>query len=120
MRGPWLALQGLEDGQVTPLLPTPATLLWDPSSKRWCRLGPWRDPLPGWTHQEMLPLWHKEPGDPKHPGGYLTLPGIRAFLRGDAPNGERDWFDESEVFGYDERTGIRVDADTLTAAEGQI
>ena len=119
-RGPWLALRERSGSALIPLLPSPATLLWSKSCKEWCRLYPWTQGLPGWTDKEILPLWHRKLGDPKHPGGYLTLPGIFAFLRGEEPDKKTEWFDENDLFGYDDRTGIRVDAETLTAARGQI
>jgi CRISPR-associated protein Cmr3 len=127
-RGPWLALQD-ERGQIEPLLPVPQTLVRLKKDKEdqqapglWDRAAPLAaGSLPGWRSGEgaRLPLWRKGMPDAKHPGGFLTLDGIRCFLQGGKPD-DRHWLEEHELFGFDLRTGIAVNAETLTAAESQI
>jgi CRISPR-associated protein Cmr3 len=122
-RGPWLALRekkaGSESG-IVPLLASPATLLWEDVKKRWRRLEPLNQRLSGWTDTDTLPLWHHQEGEPRFEGGYLRLSGMKSFLEGGTPSRETEWFRDDELFGFDVRTGIGVDADCLTAAKSQI
>ncbi len=120
-RGPWLALFDSDDA-AQPLLPTPWTLFRDgdrAAGERWSRADPLEKcELPGWSPpaDAMLPLWHSGSPDAKRPGGFLTPDGIKRFLAGGEPADEH-WLREDELFGFDPRTGIAVDADTFTAAE---
>jgi CRISPR-associated protein Cmr3 len=129
VRGPWLALA--HDGGVEPLLRVPAC--WsceeatDGSGGTWVPSRPWEGPAPAWLRPRMagapdvnlLPLWRTGHPDAKHPGGFLTLSGIRKVLRQQPPS-DTDWFREEELFGSDVRTGIGVDMESLTAGEGEI
>ena len=45
---------------------------------------------------------------------------MKSFLEGGTPSRETEWFRDDELFGFDARTGIGVDADCLTAAKSQI
>jgi CRISPR-associated protein Cmr3 len=45
---------------------------------------------------------------------------MKRFLEGETPRRETEWFRDDELFGFDARTGIAVDADCLTAAKSQI
>jgi CRISPR-associated protein Cmr3 len=124
-RGPWLALWRPGPDTVEPVLAVPATLARVPGSKReepgrWVRADPLREAPPGWQCRHgLLPVWHRGPTEAKYPGGFLTLRGIEAFLQGGQPT-DADWFEPGDLYEFDVRTGIAINADTLTAAESQI
>ncbi len=127
-RGPWLAFMTEEsNGQtsLSPLLPVPATLARrdgkNGEEEKWFRSGTRGMNPPGWTDADLArPLWPPDDRQAKHPGGYLTLDGIRRFL--EKENGVPDdshWYRDDDLFGHDVRTGIRINAETLTAARSQ-
>lgn len=117
-RGPWLALAN--GNHAEPLLPVPLTLTRDEKKKEWYRSDPLKDIPPGWSDPDSLrPLWRKEGRDAKHPGGFLTPEGIGKFLAGGVPKDE-DWLKSEDLYAFDHRTGIKIDPNSLTAAEGQI
>jgi CRISPR-associated protein Cmr3 len=124
-RGPWLALWRPGPDTVEPVLAVPATLARVAGSKRgepglWLRADPLMEAPPGWERRHgLLPVWHRGPTQAKYPGGFLTLRGIDTFLNGGKPTDE-DWFEPGDLYGADVRTGIAINADTLTAAESQI
>jgi CRISPR-associated protein Cmr3 len=116
-RGPWLALANGD--QIEPLLPVAVNLARD-DEERWYRSDPLRDGLPGWRDPDGLrPLWRKEGRIAKHPGGFLTLEGVKLFLDGKEPK-EDHWFSPDDLYGFDHRTGIEIDPHALTAADGKI
>lgn len=116
-RGPWLALAG--DGGLTPLLTMPEILKRAKGNKGWSRASPVAG-LPGWHDPDrLLPLWRHVEADPKAELELLTLSGLRAFLDGDNPS-EDQCVKPADVFGYDHRVGIAVNADTFTAADGML
>jgi CRISPR-associated protein Cmr3 len=118
-RGPWLALAGDND-TVEPLLPVPANLGVEGEGRTWHRSDPLRERLPGWDDAgDLLPLWRRGGPDAKRAEGFLTPAGVSAFLAGGLP-GKNDWLAPDDLFGFDQRTGIEIDAGTLTAAEGRI
>jgi CRISPR-associated protein Cmr3 len=124
-RGPWLALRPGKAEPAVPLVAVPATLARIPAKTRdepgkWLRAEPKTGRLPGWENVAgLLPVWRKGPANAKHPGGFLTPAGIRAFLAGGVP-ADSDWFEPGDLYGFEERTGIAIDMTTLTAAESQI
>jgi CRISPR-associated protein Cmr3 len=118
-RGPWLALAG-GNGAVEPLLPVPATLALDDDRTTWHRSDPLRVPLPGWDDADgLVPLWRRKGPDAKRAECFLTPAGVNTFLTGGLP-GKEDWLAPGDVYDFDQRTGIEIDAGTLTAAEGRI
>src|SRR5262249_3160338 len=113
---PWLALEGAPK-TVEPLLAVPQVLARD--SKGWSRSWPETE-LPGWDYsKKLLPLWRSGRPDAKHPGGFLTPAGVGKFLAGGLPDDD-DWLEQEDLCGFENRTGIAVQGDTLTAAEGAI
>ena len=127
-RGPWLVLAFEEPGDTRcqaplPLFPVPATLARLDCGKdkpgKWSRSRTRQGTPPGWTDPGLRPLWRSGDREAKHPGGYLTLGGIRRFLEDGEPDDDQ-WYRDDELFGYDVRTGIGIDAETLTTASGQI
>jgi CRISPR-associated protein Cmr3 len=116
--GPWLALAD-DKNTVEPLLPVPANLAVE-EGKVWHRSDPLRGHLPGWPDTEDLrPLWRKRGPDAKRAEGFLTPAGVSAFLAGGLP-GKDDWLAAGDLFDFDQRTGIEIDAGTLTASAGRI
>ena len=125
-RGPWLAFMSTEpkdSAAPLPLLPVPAALarLDDGKDKpgEWFRSRTREKQPPGWADPDLRPLWRAGDRRAKHPGGYLTPDGIRQFLEDKVPD-DNQWYRDGDLFDYDVRTGIKIDADTLTTAEGQI
>jgi CRISPR-associated protein Cmr3 len=121
-RGPWLA--EVRDNRVEPLLPVPAILARRvPRGETrgvWSRSWPLPPgSVPGWSHPDAWPLWRASEPDAKHPNGFLTLEGTRKFLEGGLPADE-DWREPHRLYAHDARTGIAVDPDTLTAADGML
>ncbi|MBC7821049.1 MAG: hypothetical protein IAG10_29540 [Planctomycetaceae bacterium] len=116
-RGPWPAVKQ-NSGELIPLLPVPATL----ARKRGDRgaLGTWYQAKPVTVNAQSL-LWRKqdEP-DADHPEGFLTLQGIKQFLRGELRDPDEsldnEWFSVADVYEFDHRTGIGIDADSLTVS----
>ncbi|MBI3463838.1 MAG: hypothetical protein HY000_12395 [Planctomycetes bacterium] len=130
VRGPWLALEDAAGG-VTPLLAAPANLVrldLGPAARGiWQAATPLQDP-PRWLRPEpdLLPMWLPPGGpaapggrNPEYPGGFLTLDGVCKFLLGRLPVDD-DWFDDSELYGFDPRIGIEIDADALTSERGKM
>jgi CRISPR-associated protein Cmr3 len=125
VRGPWLARLDA-DGEPEVLLPAPAALRLDKKPqpaghRRLHLLSPlsrhrqvpgWSPPAPG-----MRPLWLAQRDRTEAADGYyLTPEGLRRFLAGEIP-GEQDLVVKDKLFGFDDRTGIGVEPDRLTAAE---
>jgi CRISPR-associated protein Cmr3 len=121
-RGPWLALDANVDHGLspTPLLPTPHSLLRGDGEK-WYRADPLQRQLPGWAppSNDMVPLWFKGSPDAKYPGGFLLPAGVKKVLAGGIPTND-DWRSPEKLYGFDSRTCISVDPDTLTAKDGFI
>lgn len=113
--GPWF----LRDKQ--PLVPMPASLLREEEDGEVVRLAPLRDELPGWTPEEpgMLPLWVRSPARAERLSGYLTIDGTDRFLRGEVPE-PKHIVRADALFETDNRTGIVVDAGTLTVETSMI
>lgn len=121
-RGPWLAKK-IEDGKSLEVyLPTPPILTRDKDDKtKWYRksLRDAKD-IPGWDGQSSMALWSEaKPGNSETPGGFLTLAGIQQVLDGGIPDHEQH-VSAVDLFDYDQRTGIGIDGETLTSAEGEI
>jgi CRISPR-associated protein Cmr3 len=125
--GPWFARWN--SGQESPevLVPAPASLHQQGKKgegKRLHRLRPLASDLPGWDvsqHHGLRPLWLPRRDATEPAQGFLTGKGLAAFLR--AGDGEVP-FDtlvkQADLFEHDLRTGIRVEADRLTAQDSQI
>ena len=115
IRGPWFARNGER------LVPTPATVEADARGELH-RLDPLADDLPGWPGADGLrPLWRRSRGAAKPRGGYLRPSGLVRFLEGGVPRPDDDVVvDADELFGYENRTGIGIDAATGTTGDGMI
>jgi CRISPR-associated protein Cmr3 len=135
VRGPWLARRSAAHAPAAgaPLeifTPAPATL-YAPKDKTAARQLsvvaplPAGESLPGWHESSgasgTRPLWPLKPSsEPSaRAQGFLTSSGLRAFLRGDTvENGAL--VESGELYQDENRTGIEIDADRLTAKESQI
>jgi CRISPR-associated protein Cmr3 len=130
VRGPWLA-RTLEGNGLDVLVPAPAILHRvkggrGSADQRVYRLAPASADLPGWREsclpdqQGLRPLWlrHAEPTEAA--GGYLAGAGLRCFLAGSADLAAEHLVRPDDLFGFDHRTGIEINADRLTAKEGSI
>jgi len=120
-RGPWLARvqEGEGKAKVEPVLPVPMILARQ--GQEWVRSVPLLpSEVPGWPQEHAIhPLWRYGAPDAKHPGGFLTLEGIRRFLQGTVPE-NADWLPASDLYHFEDRTGIAINPVALTSAEGQI
>lgn len=113
VRGPWFSMNGER------LVPTPATIEVD-DADRLHRLDPLADDLPGWPGADVMrPLWRRSRGAAAPRGGYLRPSGLVRFLEGGVPRPE-DVVDADGLFGYEDRTGIGVDAATGTTGDSMI
>jgi CRISPR-associated protein Cmr3 len=120
-RGPWLAW---EKGNNTPepLVPAPATLVRskEKSENGLGLLHPWNPmEIPGWTDSQRWPLWLPGFADAKPAGGYLTHEGLNMFLNGNVPKPSH-LLSPDDLYGWDERTGLEIQPDTLTGQDGQL
>lgn len=131
VRGPWLACLNKQGGVRDVLVPAPAILhqvkgkTTEERDEQLHRLRPRRQKVPGWeesaTEQQsgLRPLWlrHRQPTEPAT--GFLTPNGLQTFLDGGQP-GAKDLLKGDELFAMDDRTGIEISADRLSAKEGGI
>ncbi len=117
IRGPWFTL----NGEV--LTPVPANLRREKKvpEGRVFRLDPLHSPLPGWRPERpnMLPLWRRGREAVEAATGLLKLSGLRRFLEGDVPEPD-DFVPTSDLYEFDNRTGIGMDAAKNAAQEGLI
>ena len=113
-RGPWFAKNGER------LVPSPATIEIDKDNTIY-RLDPLEHGLPGWKPRinGLLPLWRRSRAPAKSASGYLSPDGLRRFLEGGIPKRDEIIRDE-ELFVYEPRTGIGLNAQTGTVREGMI
>jgi CRISPR-associated protein Cmr3 len=138
-RGPWLADYSEPEPDV--FVPMPAILHKSKGSKGKCpsvcpkvgaeaergkalhRLAPLaRGTLPGFDSSEpdkLRPLWLKESGRFERAEGFLNLGGLKTFLAGETPR-PKDVKKPDDLYGFDRRTGIGVDPESLSAKEGLI
>lgn len=130
VRGPWLARQQGTGGTLEVLVPAPSVLQAEKGTQgedagALRRLRPWPpDRLPGWRAPEsspdLWPLWlqHPRPTQPVS-GRYLSSAALDAFLQG-APVRLEQLVQSGDLFELDDRTGIGIDPDRLSAEEGLI
>jgi CRISPR-associated protein Cmr3 len=119
-RGPWIALES-DGGSVEPLLPLPLDVApaKDGGYVR-AKVLP-EGGLPGWTPPKnapagLRPLWFDQETSSKESRGWLTTTGLKAYLGGGVPE-KADVLRSDDLFCFENRTGIGVDADRLTADE---
>lgn len=122
VRGPWFGIMQ-SSGDVEPLLPIPASLWLHSGGGKWGRRSPLRAEIPGWNlgHPQLglRPLWDRTERTRDNLEGFLTLSGIRRFLRGQIPEWG-DFYGSSDLFEIDYRTGIAINPATFSVEEGQI
>ncbi|MFH1575056.1 MAG: type III-B CRISPR module-associated Cmr3 family protein, partial [Acidobacteriota bacterium] len=122
--GPWLWWDGEKECPVGALVPMPADLARvgkKSQDGRIVRLHPLKTSLPGWTPPEggdsdMIPLWYGGHEEIEKAGGYLDLEGLRIYLSGRAPE-KKHLHSADMFFGWEDRSGIAVDADSKTAED---
>jgi CRISPR-associated protein Cmr3 len=119
--GPWFA-ESRKAEKTTPLVAVPTVLKRVEDTEDIVRLSPLANgQLPGWSPPRpgMVPLWIRDRRRTERLEGYLTLKGLAAFLRGGVPEAAEIKAPD-DLFGIDLRTGIGVDPDKGTAADGLI
>ncbi|GIW95027.1 MAG: hypothetical protein KatS3mg110_3068 [Pirellulaceae bacterium] len=129
-RGPWPARVGNSD-HATPqvLVPTPA-LLHKPAKSETpadfvclrpapCEIPGWNQ-SPRWPPAELTPLMAPGYGPTEPAGHWLTLDGLQKLLQGEIPSPNETWVHSRELFEWDYRTGVGIDASSQTAEEGLI
>lgn len=115
-RGPWFVKNGER------LVPIPTTIEIDKDDDNAIyRLDPLEHGLPGWKPRTngLLPLWRRSRASAKSASGYLSPGGLQHFLEGVVPKRGEIIRDE-ELFVYEPRTGIGLNAQTGTVREGMI
>jgi CRISPR-associated protein Cmr3 len=147
VRGPWLArheMVGCDEsceshhdshhlpenaGNLGVLVPSPAVLVAEKNGDgaghcalhRLCPLP--SDGLPGWQPPEsapdLRPLWLRHPQPTEPAKGYLTRAGLEKFLRNEHVQAT-GVIPPGDLFEYDDRTGIGIDPERLSAEEGLI
>jgi CRISPR-associated protein Cmr3 len=127
-RGPWLAR--IKEDDLCVYVSAPANLQKEKEGNDFHVLNPLSDVIaPGWNPPEgecgMLPLWPNTPKRTERIKGLLSMKGLAFYLKGKPI--ERDHIilnenaeKERVLFGFDERTGIGIDPDSLSAEEGLI
>ena len=115
INGPYFTL----DGQV--LVPMPTNLRQDKENSSLMRLDPLKIPPPGWQPEDpgMLPLWRYNREGAEAVEGFLKPCGLRHFLEGGLPD-PQDLVPTSALYELDSRTGIGIDPQSNSAAEGSI
>lgn len=121
-RGPWVGLVTAEE-KIEPLLALPMNLAKrknpNPGQTKFLRSLPLKkSDLPGWTG-ELRPLWRRGMPDSKAKRGLVTLSGLKQYLRGNDVEQE-EMVSISDLYDFDNRTGIGIDPQTLASEEGQI
>ncbi len=114
-RGPWFAM----NDEI--MVSAPATLQRDRGiGGELVRFDPLGSLLPGWTGDDSgrYPLWPRKRARTEALGGhFITLAGLRDFLAGRTPPVEA-LFSPTDLYGYDRRTGVSVNAARQTAEDG--
>ena len=115
INGPYFTL----DDQV--LVPMPTNLRQDKENSSLMRLDPLKIPPPGWQPEDpgMLPLWRYNREGADAVEGFLKPNGLRCFLEGGLPD-PQDLVPTSALYELDSRTGIGIDPQSNSAAEGSI
>ncbi|HUY35537.1 MAG TPA: type III-B CRISPR module-associated Cmr3 family protein [Pirellulales bacterium] len=145
VRGPWLARRAVAEfarsqagaaatfGTLAspamdfePLVPAPATLhqLKKRDDGPLVALRPLAADvvLPGWKESHrggLRPLWRRGQEPTEAAQGFLTSQGLRAFLSGGEVHRD-ELLKSDDLYQFDHRTGIEIDADRLTATESKI
>ncbi|MGQ9575777.1 MAG: type III-B CRISPR module-associated protein Cmr3 [Thermoguttaceae bacterium] len=131
LRGPWLARD--RDGQLEVLVPLPANIQQvkkvanavSPAQANGglVRLDPLppHKKLPGWQPilPDMRPLWARKRVHSQRTIAYLDAAGLAAYLAGQTPAADA-LVAPQELYAFDHRTGIALQPEQLTAAEGLI
>lgn len=121
VRGPWLArLQKNKPPEL--FLRPPKHLRAGPGNKRLPAL-PLREPLPGWSDSRNLsPLWCAESLHDKENGSrgdLIRLSALDECLNG-RPVSETAFERSSNLYSFEDKTGIAIEPDRLTASESMI
>ncbi len=118
-KGPWLARWNDSDPSLW--FPVPAALRRLKGEKDLRRLLPSKRSFSGWNPPvpDMLPLWLSEPAQVEALNGFISMGGLRSFLAGKIPQ-PAEIMAPSELYSFEERTGIGIEAFSQSASEGQI
>ena len=130
VRGPWFTLG---DDVLVPipaslkregddvLVPIPASLKRERENGKLARLDPIKFPPPGWRSElpGMLPLWRYGRESAEAVDGFLKPSGLSRFLEGGVPEPD-DLIPASDLYVFEDRTGIGVNPISNAAAEGLI
>jgi CRISPR-associated protein Cmr3 len=130
-RGPWLGrFPNPSQQPQTVYLNPPANLYQIRPSKDVFRADPLSSgkELPGWDPgtPPRQPLWRDRQGPRGKPrpleGFFVTLAGIDEFLKGKVPQSEdqEHLIHHSQLYNFDHRVNVAIEADSLTGAEGQL
>lgn len=123
-RGPWLVRMHKEEPAAvdTVLVPAPAILhrAKKPGGGDVVRLKPLAPgkSLPGWKGTGR-PLWAAAEAATEPVGGFLTLDGLKKFLA-DKDVAAADIVRPDELYTFDNRTGLEINAQRLAAEEGRL
>ena len=120
--GPWPCLfPQTKHRQPVPLFRQPLDLLKRKDSAEFVRLRVRREPLAGWDDADgLLPLVCESDTDSKAAFKLFSLPAVRAYLHGQLHFDTAELFEPGDVYGFENRTGIGIDAQTLSAADSMI
>ena len=128
VRGPWIAEVDRHGKVLDLFVPVPVNLMKAKNDEDWktlTLLSPLENgfDLPGWDgSQAGRPLLGEEPKSKdqlKPVTGFLGQAGLEKLLRGDEPT-KQDIVKQSDLFGYEDRTGIGLDPARQTVKEGLI
>ncbi len=100
-----------------PFFPLPLDLAKKKDDDAWLQLRP--RSIPGWSDPALLPLIPDERTDSKAGARWISLDTLKKYLIGTIPT-ESELLHTGQIFAFDERTGIEINADTLTSAQGKI
>jgi CRISPR-associated protein Cmr3 len=125
--GPWFACWNADKEQRPEVLVSAPASLHQGKKGEGSQLYRLRPPPcdpPGWVrsqHDDLRPLWLATRDTTEPAQGFLIGEGLRAFLRSsDSEVPYETLVKPARLYDHDLRTGIRVEADRLTAQESQI
>lgn len=117
-RGPWPAVF-LKDRPV-PLFSQPLDRIRAKEDAEFVWLRP--KVIPGWVDDPdgLLALTRDRETDGKASPKLFSLPALRAYLDNETKFGSTELFEARDIYDFDDRSGIGVNAETLASADGMI